>query len=828
MVTTIDPFIGVKTTRLMLQSNFGGITTFLPAATSQNTLFLFPPTAGSAGQVLSTDGSGNLSWITVTGTGSVTSVSTTLSGLTVATSSTTPVIGGTLGVASGGTGATTASAALNALLPSQTGNSNKFLTTNGAGVISWGAPVGTGTVTSVSTTLSGLTVTTSTTTPVIGGTLGVSSGGTGATTATLALNNLLPSQSGNANKFLTTNGAGVISWANSTSVPITIGTTPLLGGSPSGVLLNTAGILQELPAGSASPGSGVVKFGSQIAFKPVVWKVSTVFSDLRALDPASASCAEVLGYYAEGDGGGGTFYSVTTGGPYTDNGGTIITLGGVTTTSAWIRSVNNSISVKNFGAKGDGVTDDTLAVTRTITYANSFVVSEPLPVTTIKYPGMCVVVPDGTYKLTSLASTINILCNVDATSSSIFLVPNAYASTVLKLGYDAGGTLLAQASIALPAVIKANGSSIVAGSVGVRIVNVNNSRIILPRIDYFDVNLWCGGKSQGTVYNQIDLPRSIYGNIHLKLQPETGGWCNTNNFYSGWYAQYGAKSPSRYHIYADGTASGMLGNNFFGLSLEGTGAGNIGYFTGFYNNNFFGIYQESGAAFVNCTVSGSTLTTVSAHNLSVGDMVLFIATTYPTGMIDNTPYWVVGPVAANTFSVSRSKGGTAVNFATSGSGVKFALQEKMVFNTTGGACSNNIFYNVANPPSTLIDFVCSGQALSNGYAELPWERYAPSEAPIFYGRNTYTSSSLRPVFAAFAPASNPQTNPLGWTTALSDLGVLFASNGNLTARWTSGVGSPQNVVTAPPGSLYTNTSGGAGTTLYVKESGTGNTGWVAK
>lgn len=43
-----------------------------------------------------------------------------------------------------------------------------------------------------------------------------------------------------------------------------------------------------------------------------------------------------------------------------------------------------------------------------------------------------------------------------------------------------------------------------------------------------------------------------------------------------------------------------------------------------------------------------------------------------------------------------------------------------------------------------------------------------------------------------------------------------------------GSGSPAGVVTAPVGSLYVNTAGGANTTLYVKESGTGNTGWVAK
>jgi hypothetical protein len=45
----------------------------------------------------------------------------------------------------------------------------------------------------------------------------------------------------------------------------------------------------------------------------------------------------------------------------------------------------------------------------------------------------------------------------------------------------------------------------------------------------------------------------------------------------------------------------------------------------------------------------------------------------------------------------------------------------------------------------------------------------------------------------------------------------------------TGSGSPNTVVTGNPGDLYLNTAGGASTTLYVKESGTGtNTGWVGK
>ena len=54
---------------------------------------------------------------------------------------------------------------------------------------------------------------------------------------------------------------------------------------------------------------------------------------------------------------------------------------------------------------------------------------------------------------------------------------------------------------------------------------------------------------------------------------------------------------------------------------------------------------------------------------------------------------------------------------------------------------------------------------------------------------------------------------------------LLGPNGQ---GWFMGAGSPEGVVTAPVGSLYTNRSGGAITTLYVKESGVGNTGWIAK
>lgn len=43
-----------------------------------------------------------------------------------------------------------------------------------------------------------------------------------------------------------------------------------------------------------------------------------------------------------------------------------------------------------------------------------------------------------------------------------------------------------------------------------------------------------------------------------------------------------------------------------------------------------------------------------------------------------------------------------------------------------------------------------------------------------------------------------------------------------------GSGTPEGAITSVVGSLYLRTDGGAGTTLYVKQSGSGNTGWVGK
>jgi hypothetical protein len=84
---------------------------------------------------------------------------------------------------------------------------------------------------------------------------------------------------------------------------------------------------------------------------------------------------------------------------------------------------------------------------------------------------------------------------------------------------------------------------------------------------------------------------------------------------------------------------------------------------------------------------------------------------------------------------------------------------------------------------------------------------------------TVTVSNATAVTVTVTTITDPTKVPLAGGTMT---GALLAPRITGTVS-----GTPEGAVTAPVGSLFLRTDGGTGTTLYVKESGTGNTGWVA-
>ncbi len=67
----------------------------------------------------------------------------------------------------------------------------------------------------------------------------------------------------------------------------------------------------------------------------------------------------------------------------------------------------------------------------------------------------------------------------------------------------------------------------------------------------------------------------------------------------------------------------------------------------------------------------------------------------------------------------------------------------------------------------------------------------------------------------------------GVTTQVSGLtSGTWLINDGVVPEW-AGYGTPESVVTAPIGATYRRLDGGAGTTIYIKESGVSSTGWIA-
>ena len=204
---------------------------------------------GNVGDVLFSDGTAAPFWGAITG-GST--------GLSFGFVGSNYVMSGTLALANGGTGATTAAAALVNLLPSYAGNGGKALTLNsGATGVEWQTITGLGTVTSVQVSggTTGLTTTggpiTAAGTITIGGTLAPTSGGTGITS--FAVGDLLFANTTTqldrltvgANGYLLASNGTAPAYVNPTTVTVGAATTAttstnLAGGTAGSIPYQTA------------------------------------------------------------------------------------------------------------------------------------------------------------------------------------------------------------------------------------------------------------------------------------------------------------------------------------------------------------------------------------------------------------------------------------------------------------------------------------------------------------------------------------------------------------------------------------------------------------
>ena len=129
---------------------------------------------------------------------------------------------------------------------------------------------------------------------------------------------------------------------------------------------------------------------------------------------------------------------------------------------------------------------------------------------------------------------------------------------------------------------------------------------------------------------------------------------------------------------------------------------------------------------------------------------------------------------------------------------------------------------MSNPTSvvvlddTLAQFLARTNQFGESNQDLIQQKFNKKEA----------TGSANPVFAALESRSRAVAQ---WGNLMDDLVLAFMADGSGSGLVLTGTGTPEGVVTADVGALYLDTGVTAadGPVVYSKETGVGNTGWVA-
>lgn len=356
--------------------------------------------------------------------------------------------------------------------------------------------------------------------------------------------------------------------------------------------------------------------------------------------------------------------------------------------------------------------------------------------------------------------------------------------------------------------------------VGVRAVNVQQGQIFVNWIRGFARNFVAtsyGGN--GNVHNNYFLGFLENGEINIDLNPgDDTSWVNQNTFFGGRCHQNSGEGTSvagTRQIRVAKAATVVNGNEFINTSIEGAVA-EYHLENGGSENIFFGCRFEASPPKV--------LYTADNTNQANGNMILrgvgvaSIVFTY-----DGTPGYL----------------NTADSYTGSVSSVGLGHR---IQNQSSSAAPIFTFYEAGTPPETAgaTEWSTKFGAQTLEY-KIKAQTYPRTKLDGSVGRLYFGDGTIAPVAYIGAIGSSSIASFGPWfpggdnTYAMGDASLRWTNVYGTNIRpgagaviWTSGTGTPEGAVTAPVGSLFTRTDGGAATTLYVKESGSGNTGWAAK
>lgn len=255
---------------------------------------------------------------------------------------------------------------------------------------------------------------------------------------------------------------------------------------------------------------------------------------------------------------------------------------GAATKKALDTVYRRAYSVKEYGAKGDGITDDTAAIQRAVDTA-------PL--------GSDVVVPEGNFAVDApieVTRNINFVCN-----GELRVRHNGVAVAFRKLGMFTRINCTHRVNVYRPV-----GFDLADGAVGVEVDSCYNQEFFIRRVTGFSKGLWVtSDKNKGAVYNVFVLGALTDNKTQIELSGVKEGvtdaelsWQNQNTFIGGrihWTQATNVPREECTGIKLGTSATDALpnGNIFLNTSVEDIGKDGIfatpfdvwGRWNGFYS-----------------------------------------------------------------------------------------------------------------------------------------------------------------------------------------------------------------------------------------------------
>lgn len=252
------------------------------------------------------------------------------------------------------------------------------------------------------------------------------------------------------------------------------------------------------------------------------------------------------------------------------------------------------------------------------------------------------------------------------------------------------------------------------------------------------------------------------------------------------------------------------------------------FVSGFYGFNASAGAQavgENGSLSLNTVSASESLTGPNPHSNLIGPTLIGFGIPTDATASDTDTILLLQPtadVASHASGVFQLHRGSA----TAAGGTTLHLSA-MKAASSGDAAAHCTYSGLAGKSVELI--TCTFQGVQRIGVRMSGGGPALSLARVFFTGNYFGSQPMRlvPAAAVSGIAAFVQRTVFEQKTQfLQPVSAPRLTVGGVTV--VSGVGSPEGVVSAPIGSIYTRTDGGAGTTLYIKETGTTVTGWVAK